>query len=219
MATPVKLVIVSYAKPDFSSKVGQFTVQVNPEKYTQTYRIDYDETGAPGSMNTALKFTRQPPAEMKFELLFDATGAIDDSPADLAAQISAFQTVVYDYDGSIHEPRYLKLYWGKMSFGARLTSLSINYTLFAPNGAPLRARADVAFANYVDPATIKKLEDKQSPDITHRVVVRAGDTLPLLSYRIYGDTCHTLDLARVNNLVDFRRLRPGSVLTFPPLAS
>jgi LysM repeat protein len=217
MAYPTKMVIVSYEKPDFTSKVSQYTVLVNPEKYTQSFKIVYDTNGAPGSMNTPLKFTKMPPAELKFELLFDATGTIDGSPKDLAKEIATFQDVVYNYDGGIHEPRYLKLYWGKMSFGARLTSMTFNYTLFAPNGAPLRAKADVAFQNYEDPATIKKKEDKRSPDLTHKLVVKAGDTLPLLSFKVYGDTCHTIDLARVNKLVDFRHLRPGQALVFPPL--
>lgn len=217
MPNPAKMVIVSYTKPDFTAKAGQYTVQVNPEKYSQTYQIVYDTTAAQGSMNTALKFSRMPPAELKFELLFDATGAIDGSPTDLAAAITSFQQVVYNYDGSIHEPRYLKLYWGKMSFGARLTSMTFNYTLFAPNGAPLRARADVAFSNYENPQAIRKAEDNKSPDITHRITTTAGDSLPLLSYRVYGDTRYYIKLAEVNNLVDFRHLPTGLTLTFPPL--
>jgi nucleoid-associated protein YgaU len=217
MAVPTKMVIVSYTKSDFTGKAGQYTVLVNPEKYTQSLDVTYDEDGAPGSKNTALKFSKMPPAELKFELIFDATGTIDGSPTDLATEIAAFQKVVYDYDGTMHEPRYLMLYWGKMKFGARLTSLSYNYTLFASNGAPLRAKADVSFKNYENPATIVKEEDQQSPDITHRVVVNAGDSLPLLCYQIYGDTKYYIDVARVNGLIDFRHLRTGAMLTFPPL--
>jgi nucleoid-associated protein YgaU len=217
MAFPTKMVIVSYTNSDFTGNAGQYTVLVNPEKYSQTLQVTYDSNGAPGSKKTALKFTNMPPAELKFELVFDATGAIDGSPTDLAAEIMNFQKVVYEYDGTIHEPRYLMLYWGKMKFGARLTSLAYNYTLFASNGAPLRAKVDVGFKNYENPATIVKEEDMQSPDITHRVVITAGDSLPLLCYQIYGDTKYYIDVARANRLVDFRRLRTGQTLTFPPL--
>ncbi len=217
MAFPTKMVIVSYTKSDFTGKAGQYTVLVNPEKYTQTLEVTYESNGAPGSKNSTLKFSKMPPADLKFELLFDATGAIDGSPTDLAAEIASFQKVVYDYDGTIHEPRYLMLYWGKMKFGARLTSLSYSYTLFAPNGAPLRAKADISFKNYENPATIAKEEDNESPDITHRIIVTAGDTLPGLCYRVYNDTRYTIDVARQNGLVDFRHLRSGQTLTFPPL--
>lgn len=217
MPNPAKMFIVGYEKSDYTGKVGQYTVQVNPEKYTQSFQIQYDRQGAAGSMNTPLKFNRMPPAEMKFELLFDATGALDGSPDDLAGTISDFMDIVYRYDGSIHEPRYLQVTWGKLTFGARLTSLSLNYTLFSPDGAPLRARADVTFMRYENAATISREEDRQSPDITHLVTVGANDRLPLLSYDIYRDTAWYYDLARRNDLIGFRRLRPGRTLTFPPL--
>lgn len=217
MPGPAKMIVVGYEKPDFTGKVGQYAVQVNPEKYTQSFSITYDKQGAPGSMNTALKFSRMPPAEMKFELIFDATGVIDGSPTDLTATISDFQKIVYSYDGSIHEPRYLQITWGTLTFGARLTALTLNYTLFSPEGHPLRARADVTFANYVSASTIAKQEDRQSPDITHRVVVGAEDRLPLLSAAIYGDTRWYFDVARHNGLVGFRRIQPGRVLYFPRL--
>ena len=217
MPSPAKMVIFAYTQPDFTDKVGQYEVQVNPEKYSQTYSIIYDREGAPGSMNTALKFSRMPPAELKFELLFDSTGVIDTTTTDLTATLAEFQKIVYSYDGSIHEPRYLRISWGTLAFGARLTALSLNYTLFSPEGHPLRARADVTFANYESPAVISKQEDRRSPDVTHLVTVGAEDRLPLLSNRIYGDVRWYFAVARHNHLVSFRRLVPGRELTFPRL--
>jgi len=211
------MVVVSYSDAEFRSQVARYEVRVNPEKYSQTFKIAYDSVPAIGSMNTALKFKAMPPIEMKFELLFDSTGVIEDSADSLADEIKQFQDVVYNYDGGIHQPRYLMLFWGKLGFGARLTSMSLNYTLFAPDGSPLRARADVSFSCYQSPATIKKLENKQSPDITHRVVTRAGDTLPALTHRIYGSVQYYTQVARFNRLVDFRHIPSGTTLLFPPI--
>ena len=148
MTNLTKMVIVSYKNPDFTSETAKYVVRVNPEKYSQNFQIRYDSEGPPGSMNSTLKYERSIPAEMRFELLFDVTGAIMGSATDLAVEIEAFKKVVYDYEGMIHSPQYLRIYWGKMSFGARLSSLSITYTLFRANGEPLRARADAAFTNY-----------------------------------------------------------------------
>ena len=217
MPGPAKMLIVAYEKPDFTVKVGQFYVQVNPEKYSQSFSIIYDKEGSPGSMNTALKFSRMPPAELKFELIFDATGVIDTTTTDLTATLQEFQKIVYSYDGSIHQPRYLWISWGTLAFGARLTSLSLNYTLFSPEGHPLRARADVQFANYENPAAISKKEDRRSPDVTHLVTVGAEDRLPMLSNKVYGDVRWYFNVARHNRLVSFRRLAPGRELTFPRL--
>lgn len=218
MADPTKMTIKSFSKPDFSGQVGSYTVRVNPESYTQTYSIQYNEDGAVGGANIPLKFDHMPPATISFELWFDATGAIPNSATDLASEITSFQQVVYNYQGGIHEPYYLKVFWGKMSFGARLTSLTVKYTLFKPNGAPLRASADVTFANYIDAKTLAKTEDRESADITHVRVVKAGDTLPLLCDTIYGNSAYYPQVAKANGLTRFRVLRTGTRLVFPPLA-
>jgi nucleoid-associated protein YgaU len=47
--------------------------------------------------------------------------------------------------------------------------------------------------------------------------VREGDNLPLLTYRIYGNAELYLEVARVNKLINFRRLRVGSRVAFPPV--
>jgi nucleoid-associated protein YgaU len=58
---------------------------------------------------------------------------------------------------------------------------------------------------------------KSSPDLSHLVTVKAGDTLPLLCCNIYGSSVYYLEVARVNGLAHFRDLAPGMQLLFPPL--
>jgi nucleoid-associated protein YgaU len=59
-------------------------------------------------------------------------------------------------------------------------------------------------------------ENNASPDLTHVRVVKDGDSLPLMCYRIYGDARYYMDVARTNGLVNFRSLTPGTKLVFPP---
>jgi nucleoid-associated protein YgaU len=59
--------------------------------------------------------------------------------------------------------------------------------------------------------------NRSSPDLSHTVEVQAGDTLPLLCHRIYKDAAYYPEVARANNIVDFRTLKPGLRLHFPPL--
>ena len=59
----------------------------------------------------------------------------------------------------------------------------------------------------------------QSPDLTRARTVRHGDTLPLLVRQIYGSPDYYLAVARYNKLDDFRNLRPGQQLLFPPLVA
>ena len=63
----------------------------------------------------------------------------------------------------------------------------------------------------------KELEaGKNSSDLTHIRVVQAGDNLPLMCFRIYGDSSFYIKVAKFNKLNDFRDIKPGDHITFPP---
>lgn len=214
-----KLIVMAFAKPTFTQQVGSsFTVLMNPEKYTHSHSISYNKETGQGAPGTPIKFEKIEPEKVSFELIFDGTGVVPNSPANIEDQIKAFKKLAYDYNGDIHSTNYLKLSWGSMLFKCRLTSLEVTYTLFKSDGTPLRAKATANFEEYTDASTIAKEGNKTSPDLTHERTVLAGDTLPLMCHRIYGDTKYYTQVARANNLVNFRHLTPGSKLYFPPLA-
>jgi len=107
--------------------------------------------------------------------------------------------------------------WGIFIFHGKLTDLEIAYSAFKPNGQPMRACARATFTESKNDKKRTSEEGKNSPDLTHIRVVKAGDTLPLMTHRIYGDFSYYLEVARVNNLKDYRNLAPGTSLSFPPL--
>ena len=121
------------------------------------------------------------------------------------------------YDGDIHEPRDVLLLWGTLSFLGKLTSLQFNYKLFQPDGTPVRVIATAAFSETIDDALREALKKANSPDLTHIRKVEAGDTLSLMTYKIYGDASYYLEVARVNKLINFRNLEPGTEIFFPPI--
>jgi nucleoid-associated protein YgaU len=67
-----------------------------------------------------------------------------------------------------------------------------------------------------DPTRVATAQD-QSPDLTHVRLLRAGDSLPLLCHRIYGDAARCVQVAQANGLDSFRELEPGTRVVFPPL--
>ena len=126
--------------------------------------------------------------------------------------------VLIGYKGDSHEPRHLKLVWGENSiFKGRVTELSINHKMFKPDGTPIRAIATVKFKSSIEEQKRAAKENKSSPDLTHIRKVKQGDTLPLMCYSIYGDPKYYLQVAEVNGLANFRQLKPGTDLFFPPL--
>lgn len=212
------LTMEGFKDKNFSESVGTYVAMINPEKYTEKFRIEYNDEQSPGSPNTVIKYRRSLPSDLDFELIFDGTGVVNPKRTQLMSELGKFKRIVYDYNGDIHSPNYLKLTWGKaLKYQCRLTSLSINYTLFKPDGTPLRAKASVGFRNYIAPEKLEAEKDNQSPDLTHEVLIKAGDNLPLLSQKIYGDSKYYLKVAKYNKLINFRELVPGSTIFFPPL--
>lgn len=222
-----KLAIIAFSDSGFKNKIGSaFVVGINPEKYTHTHATAYNKEQPSGTAGAVTKFKKISPETVSFELIFDGTGvtggtgvtAKSSPTGTVAAQIASFKTVAYNFNGKIHSPNYLKLTWGNLLFKCRLTSLQINYTLFTPSAVPLRAKVNATFEQYIDAQTLALAENKQSPDLTHEVIVSAGDTLPVLCHQLYGDSKYYIDVAARNRLDDFRNLTPGTKLYFPQLS-
>ena len=126
--------------------------------------------------------------------------------------------MLLEYKGDAHEPRHFKLVWGENSiFKGRVTEASFTYKLFKPDGTPIRASAKVTFKSSIEELKRAAKEDKKSSDLTHIRKVKAGDTLPLMCYRIYGDPKYYFAVAAINGLDNFRSLIPGREIVFPPL--
>ena len=220
----VKLKIIAYRDAGYSATTGdEFTTLINPESFDENWQLDYSESQAFGTSGTELRFQRTQPQTLKLNFLFDATGVIKSASStsggveDIKSQVKAFKEVVLDFQGDIHSPHYVKIIWGALLFSGRLTNLNITYTLFKPDGTPLRAKAEAHFKSSISDKQREAAEDKSSPDLTHLREVQAGDTLPLMAWRIYGDSAYYLEVARYNQLDHFRALQPGQRLWFPPL--
>ena len=235
--TLTKVKIQAFKNNKFTDKIGEFALPINPEQFTQSFKVDHDRSQAHGSQGNDPKFKYTRPEELKLDFTFDGTGVVPinkkpgefqrDEPDkfynDLIAQLQAFLGVVYTMDGETHRPNFLRLIWGNFSFNNQngfncvLTDLQINYTLFAPDGKPLRARLSATFLSYVELKRRLKKENKRSPDVTHVRKVIGGDTLPLMTYRIYDEPTYYLQVAKANGLVNFRNLSTNKDLRFPPL--
>ena len=48
-------------------------------------------------------------------------------------------------------------------------------------------------------------------------MVKEGDHLSLMTQRMYGDPKYYLQIAQVNGLTNYRKLKVGQPLLFPPL--
>lgn len=215
-----KMKIAAFSDKTFNSEVGSYEVMLNPDTITLNRAIDYNEKQPPDSSQPSMKYKMTPGSSLSFALIIDCTGIVDAKRTILPKELRQLLSVVYDYNGSIHRPNFVKLTWGIGEvFKGVLTKFDTTYSLFDSNGVPLRAKVSLNFKSYTDPATVAKTENKQSPDLTHLVNVTLGDSLPGLSQKVYDTPDYYIQLAEFNGLDKFRSLQTGVDLIFPPVVA
>ena len=216
-----KLTVYAYADKRLEQKTAEFVLPINPEQYAQTSKVEYDVQPSQGAQGVEGRFKSSAPEELKLDFVFDGTDTVygyAQAGQSVPKQIEAFRGVVYDLQGEIHQPRYLKLVWKDFTFDCILTELTVTYTLFDAEGTPLRAKLSCSFLNYKETERRVREEGKSSPDLTHMRLAKDGDNLPLLTHEIDGAPDSYLEVALANDLTNFRSLRAQTTLVFPPLA-
>lgn len=222
--TKTKLLMTRFSvRPDGTVALEpgvRFEALINPADFKHTAGISYDKQKTLGEAAANPKFSAVDDEKISFSLVLDGTGVVpgaSGTPVEVKTHLQALNKVCYQYVGDKHEPPHVRLLWGSLIFFGRLESMSTQYTLFKPSGEPLRAKVDLGFIGAMSKKESELVSNRSSPDLSHRVLVREGDTLPLLCDRIYGDPGYYLDVAAYNGLADFRHLQAGRQLHFPPL--
>ena len=219
-----KLKLVPYKDEEYQTSAGTaFSVLINPNSFKHNSKIEYagnDQTT--GRTAQAPKFALAGEEEVSFDIVMDGTriaqSLLQIEPVSVETQISNLKKVVYTFNGDIHQPNYVQIVWGSFLFNLRLKSLNVEYTLFKPSGDPLRAKVQLAFSSYMSEKTALAKANMSSPDMTHQITVKAGDTLPLLCHQVYNSSKYYMQVAEKNGLSSFQDIKPGMQLYFPPLS-
>lgn len=212
-----------------TAKGKPFIVQINPINYKRSHKINYSKKEGTGNNSKALQYDGHAPEVIDLTFTLDGTGAVE-KEKEAAKQIGRDEDYVNDrikelkdklfnYDGENHQPPFIAINWGGTyeMFKGILSSLDIQYKLFWTNGKPLRAEITMKFDEFTSLEVKEKENNTSSPDLTHERTVVAGDSLQILTRNVYGDPKYYLEVARVNNLENFRSIPNGTVLYFPPI--
>ena len=224
-----KLKIYSYKvnkDGDFARSIPTvYEVMYNPTTFSKNLSVQYHCKQAPSDSTKQLEYSTTNTGDVTFDFMFDATGASTNSePSKVAkvlggvdAQIELFHRLTSERDPQTHQTAKLKLVWGTFIFNCRLKSAKVEYLLFNPNGRPLRAKINATFEGDEPRIKIAALQKLFSADLTHVHLVKAGETLPGIAREVYENESYYLEIAKVNNLKNFRKLIPGTELILPPV--
>ena len=218
-----KITIVSYKDKEMvKEKLGEFKVPINPETYAQNLKVNLDTNKGHGQQGTDPRYKSTEPEQLKLDIILDGTKTMEGydpshNNKTVKEQLEDFQKCVYYMEGESHRPRFLKIFWGKeINFPCVVSQLDINYSLFYPDGSPLRVKISATFLKYLSEKKRVAEEKKKSPDLTHERIIRASDRLDSMTYNIYNHPKYFLQVAAKNGLTSVRTLAIGSKLFFPP---
>jgi len=207
-------------------------VRFNPTEYTLNKGAQIAEVTIPGLDSPILQFVRGQTETLSLDLFFDTTEfGMDDNAHSVATLTDEFYKLV-KIEGATHAPPICFFSWGSDFPGQRpynkgspqrhgfkcvVESVRQRFTLFSPQGVPLRATLTVSLKEYKTLAEQMNEINKTSPDHSHTHVVQLGETLSQISYALYDDPTQWRAIADQNAILDPLELKRGAVLEIPTL--
>jgi len=219
-----RLTIRAFEDQEFTKQSGEdYTVWMNPESYKRTLNVSRSAVKEIGGNGSTSSFSRIGEETLSMTLIFDTTGLL---PSPLGSDRMPQTGVVELLEPLIQkmamvspdtgEPCYLQLSWAQLQARCVLSSMTVDYKLFRPDGTPIRASVQLSFSSYSSSIALGRTSTTTAKQSSQFVIVTEGDTLPSLCNRIYGRSNYYLDVARYNGIFAFRNLMAGSRLEFPP---
>ncbi|WP_018212988.1 CIS tube protein [Desulfitobacterium hafniense] len=198
----------------------------NPAEFVIQRSANYVEHKIPGLDRPIIQFINGEAEVMKFSLFFDTysagpeTGNLDllvnnIKPTLLKTDVRKFTEPFYkllDVTEDKHAPNLVSFEWGKTKFAGYIIDISQKFTLFSPNGVPLRATLEITLKSNKKDNNIRN-----SPDRTKHRVVKNGDALFAFAYAEYGDCSQWRRIAETNGIDNPRRLRSGESIVIPAI--
>lgn len=186
-----------------------FEAAINPATYSLSTEFCFTEEN---------KLLQELPDKLELPaLILDGTGVVptgDGQPRTVPEQLAALRKVVTVSADSDYRTRpIVRVSWGTLQFRGRVKKMDVTYTLFAPNGVPLRATVKLGFIGPDTPPAFgpSATPDPQAPQLRKQLQVSA-DTLPQICFSAYADPGRDQAVARANALTSIRNLPPGQSL-------
>ncbi|HEU4833214.1 MAG TPA: LysM peptidoglycan-binding domain-containing protein [Pyrinomonadaceae bacterium] len=188
----------------------------NPTEYQLQKSNNFSEIAIPGLESPPIQFVRGNSAKLTVELLADTSDTLDDVRDKYVTKVRELMKVKPES----HAPPIVRFVWGKSeknAFRGVIESLNITYTLFSPEGTPLRAKLSLTLKEYRPVPDQLNDPPRNSPDVEKSWVVRRGDKYSSIAASVYRDPEQWRAIAEANEVKDPRVLRPGTVLTLPKI--
>ena len=186
------------------------TVLFNPTEYSLEKSNEFASINIPGLKSPLLQFSRGNLETLSMDLFFDTY----EKNIDVRTYTSRV-TDLMKIDPEIHAPPILMFVWGTFTFTCVLARATKKFTLFSPEGIPLRATLNVTFNEYKTEISMKE-RPLESSDRTKLYTIKEGDSLWAIAAEEYGDPSFWRVIADHNHIENPRLPKVGQEIALPP---
>lgn len=215
-----------------------FEVQINPENIVRKFGIKHHEPKEPGADGSETQFDSLCAQDLELKFIIDGTNTVQQNgipaidPVSLALnalpgdaqqytyvplKIAQLKATVYEFIDESHRPPFTLINYGTLIFFGVLKDMSINYQLFNPAGIPIRAEVTLKVKEHKPFKDRASLLSLLSPDLTRHHTVKASENILGITGEVYEDQHYYLEVAKANELTNFRKLNAGQNLLLPPI--
>jgi hypothetical protein len=205
---------------------GEIECQFNPAELTIKKTNTWSGAPSPSFNSPFLQYAGGEPATYGLSLFFDSYAAATETqpPKDVREYTNKLLMLTLRGAGyslfllPYASPPTVEFIWGKIKlFSAVVESVQISFTMFAPDGTPIRAKADVQFKQneFLGDDIIPAQNPTSRTDPRKTRIAQSRQRLDQIAYEEYGDSRHWRLLAEANNMDDPFQLVDGQILVIP----
>jgi nucleoid-associated protein YgaU len=200
--------------------IKTFGFDFNPAQLSLSRRAQWKATPAPADRTAPMpEFMGSEAREMSVEIFLDSSHQPTGNTVlkKVESLLDCCEVTTKSIGAKQPSPPWVVFQWGAFStarFTAYVASVEVDYSLFGTTGVPLRASCRLQLHEIPNKT---KGQNPTSGALTarrvHRVV--AGDSLPSLAWREYGDPAAWRSIAEANGIDDPALVSPGAELVLP----
>ncbi len=188
----------------------------NPSEYTLTKQNTWERKATKGKDVPSVTFKQGGAIKLKLQLFFDTYADSTDVRlyTDMLWKMMAVDQTKKNAQSDKSDPPMVAFEWGKFYFKAIITNISQKFTLFLPDGTPVRTTVDVSLEQVVaegdyEPQPVGNTTAAASQSVT----TTSSDRMDTIAADQTGDSNNYREIAEANNIDDPRNVPPGTQLS------
>jgi len=200
----------------------------NPSEFTVERTNQFTEVNVPGLSASTFQFVRGGSRTITMDLFFDTYEEKTDvrlftdritgwDSGSIFSKLPGAAKGLMDIDSDLHAPPVCQFIWGSYIFPCIIEKIDKRFTMFLPEGIPVRATLSVILREYKEYETQLQEAARQSADRTKTWRVKEGESLQFIAAKEYGDPASWRPIAEANDIDNPRILEPCIELVIPPL--